>query len=85
MRKTTWMMTGWMLLFSATIVFAKPNQGDIDYAPSEVSSGQQVYASLPIKQAGINVVAGNLGDYESDFKNNFRNQSWSNIHILFRC
>lgn len=66
-------MTGGMFLFLAAIVLAKPNQGDVDYAPTAAPSGPRVVATLPIDPAGLNVVAGNLGNYEPDFKNNFRN------------
>jgi hypothetical protein len=50
--------------------FAKPNA---DYAANAAPSGPQVYASLSINPAAINVVAGNLGNYQADFKNNFAN------------
>ena len=73
MKKPKWMMAGWMLMVSGGMVFAKPNQGEIDYAPSKAPAGQQVFAGLPINPEGINVVAGNLGNYQADFKNNFRN------------
>lgn len=52
---------------------AQSNSSNEDYAPTAAPSGPRVYASLPINPEGINVVAGNLGNYEPDFKNIFRN------------
>jgi hypothetical protein len=67
------MMAGWMLVFSVGMVFAELKQSDFDYAPSKAPAGQKVFASLSIHPEQINVVAGNLGSYEADFKNNFAN------------
>jgi hypothetical protein len=52
---------------------AKQSQSDFDYAPSQAPVRELVFTSLPINPEGINVVAGNLGDYQADFKNNFAN------------
>jgi hypothetical protein len=73
MTKMTWKIAGWVLMFSAATGFAESKQSDFDYAVSKAPEGQQVLTSLPINPAGINVVAGNLGNYEADFKNNFAN------------
>jgi len=64
-----------LLLLSATLslLAAEPHESNPDYAVTNVPSGVRVFASLPINPEGINVVAGNLGNYESDFKSNFRN------------
>lgn len=51
----------------------QPNQGDIDYALNAAPKVRKGYAVLPIDPAGINVVAGNLGNYQSDFKDRFAN------------
>lgn len=62
-----------LLVASSGVALAQSKQAAIDYAPSKAPSTQHVHASLPIDPGGINVVAGNLGDYQSDFRNNFAN------------
>ncbi len=64
---------GMMMLVPVASGATETQQGEIDYAPSEAPRVRHGLATLPIDSAGINVVAGNLGNYESDFRNNFRN------------
>jgi hypothetical protein len=87
MIQTTWMMASWMLVFSAGMGFAQLEQSDFDYAPSKAPAGQRVFASLSINPAGINVVAGNLGNYEADFQNNFANHMnlWMTAKAVGPC
>lgn len=80
-------MTGAMLLISPAIVSAQSDRADIDYAPSKAPSAQHANASLPIDPAGINVVSGNLGTYEADFKNRFMNHMnlWMSVKDTGPC
>lgn len=54
-----------------SVDLAKSNE---DYAETAAPSGPQVYASLPINPAEINVVAGILGKFGRDFVQNNKNQ-----------
>jgi hypothetical protein len=73
MKNIKWVGTAWLIFFSAMMVSAKSKQAEFDYAPSAMPEGRPVYASLPINPEAINVAAGNMGNYGTDFKNNFAN------------
>ena len=68
-----WMAAVALVLGSVSICAAQSNRGDIDYAPTKAPKAQQGLAKIPIDPTGINVVAGNLGDYKADFSNVFGN------------
>jgi hypothetical protein len=56
-----------------TAISAQSDRSNEDYATTAGPIGPGDYVSLPIIPEKINVVAGNLGNYEVDFKNNFAN------------
>ncbi|WP_411825650.1 alpha-L-fucosidase [Luteolibacter sp. AS25] len=60
------------LIFAAS-ASAKPDESNEDYAPTVIPKSAEATAPLTIDPKEINVVAGNLGRYGSDFTNNFAN------------
>ncbi|CAA6677759.1 MULTISPECIES: alpha-L-fucosidase [unclassified Lentimonas] len=62
-----------LLLLSAVTLSAKLEQEEFDYAAMAAPKDRKGYAVLPIDPAQINVVAGNLGKYEPEFKDAFMN------------
>lgn len=73
MKPTNILLVAVLFVALASAVPAVPDKSQEDYAASAEPSGPQVYASLKINPAGINVVAGNLGRFGSDFESVFRN------------
>ena len=73
MKKIRKYIYGAVFALSANVVLADQQRSNIDYAPSEAPNTKQVAVPLPITPSEINVVSGNLGDYQKYFNNDFFN------------
>ncbi len=62
-----------LLLLPALVSLGDTQRGEIDYAPSEPPKKAQVSVPLTLNPQEVNVISGNLGDYQQDFRNAFMN------------
>lgn len=69
-----WPLLGLTLLFLGASARAEEDrERKIDYAPTRGPAIKHVVKHLPINPDDVNVLSGNLADYEADFSNGFMN------------
>ena len=61
------------LVLSLSVGLAEIDRSELDYAPSPPPKTKQVAVPLKMDPLNINVVSGNLGDYQESFRNSFAN------------